>query len=61
MNIGLFINAVIQFVIVAFVIFWVVKTIGRFTAKEQAATPPPGPTPTEALLTEIRDVLKQKT
>jgi len=62
-NIGLFINAVIQFAIVAFVIFWMVKLINRFTAKqkaEEAAAPPPPPPVSEVLLTEIRDILKQK-
>jgi large conductance mechanosensitive channel len=62
-NAGLFINAVIQFVIVAFVIFWVVKMISRLTAKqkaEEAAAPPPPPPAAEVLLTEIRDILKQK-
>ena len=59
-NIGVFINAVIQFVIVAFVVFWVVKVMTRVVRKEAAEAPPPGPTPTEALLTEIRDLLKAK-
>jgi len=62
-NIGLFINAVIQFAIVAFVIFWMVKLINRFTAKqkaEEAAAPPPPPPANEVLLTEILDILKQK-
>jgi len=62
-NIGLFINAIIQFAIVAFVIFWMVKLINRFTAKqkaEEAAAPPPPPPASEVLLTEIRDILKQK-
>lgn len=58
-NLGLLINAVIQFLIVAFVIFWVAKVIARFTARERASALLRGPTPTEALLTEIRDVLKQ--
>ena len=59
-NIGVFINAVIQFVLVAFVVFWVVKAMSRFVAREKAEAPPPAPTPTELLLTEIRDVLKEK-
>jgi large conductance mechanosensitive channel len=54
---GLFINTVIDFVIVAFVIFMVVKGLNRLKRKEEAA-PPPGPTTEEKLLTEIRDVLK---
>jgi len=59
-NIGLFINALIQFAIVAFVVFWLVKVMSRLIRKEVAEAPPPGPTPTEALLTEIRDLLKAK-
>jgi large conductance mechanosensitive channel len=58
MNFGLFINAVINFLIVAFAIFWLVKGI---TKLHRAPPPPevaPAPTPTETLLTEIRDILK---
>ena len=54
---GLFINTVIDFVIVAFVIFLVVKGLNRLKKKQEAA-PPPGPTTEEKLLMEIRDVLK---
>ena len=56
-NIGLFINAVIQFVIVAFVIFWVVKAMSRFIARQQQ-TPPPPFAQAELLLAEIRDILR---
>jgi large conductance mechanosensitive channel len=56
--IGNFINAVIKFLIVAMVIFWLLKVINRLYRKEQAA--PKGPTPTEALLAEIRDELKAR-
>ena len=61
-NIGLFINAIIQFLIVAFVIFWVVKSITRLTAKQMAEeiVAPPTPPPSELLLAEIRDILRQK-
>ena len=55
LNIGLFLNAVIQFIIVAFAIFWVVKALSRFQRKEEAA--PTVPPPTEVLLAEIRDAL----
>lgn len=58
-NIGLFINAVIQFVIVAWVIFWVVKAMSRFVAKQDA--PPPPFAKSEVLLTEIRDLLREGT
>jgi large conductance mechanosensitive channel len=60
---GQFINNVIDFLIVAFCVFLMVKAINelrRRFEKQQEAAPAPGPTPTEALLTEIRDVLKQR-
>jgi len=55
---GNFINAIIQFLIVAFCIFIVVKAINSLK-KEEAAAPAPDPAPTkeEILLTEIRDLL----
>lgn len=59
-NIGLFLNAVIQFVIIGFVIFWVVKAINRLTVKKEAEKPttPPAPPRNEVLLQDILDVLK---
>ena len=60
---GLFINAVIQFLIVAAVIFLMVKAINslqRKKAEEVVEAPPPELTASEALLTEIRDLLKAK-
>jgi len=56
-NYGLFINAVIQFVIVAFVVFWVVRLLNSFMRKAEHDAPPPPPTKTEILLGEIRDLL----
>jgi large conductance mechanosensitive channel len=56
---GMFINTVIDFVIVAFAIFLVIRGINRFRRKEAAApTPPPAPTTEEKLLGEIRDLLR---
>ena len=62
LNVGLFLNAMIQFVIVAFAIFWVVKTINRFKRKEEVAPEmPPAPPPrSEVLLEEIRDAIRSK-
>jgi large conductance mechanosensitive channel len=58
---GAFINTIIDFAIVAFVIFLMVKGINSIKREEAAAEgPPPGPTPTETLLTEIRDLLKAR-
>ena len=59
-NIGLFINAVINFLIVAFVIFWVVKGVTRLTRREAAETPPLPPTKSELLLEDIRDLLRSR-
>jgi large conductance mechanosensitive channel len=60
---GAFLNTVIQFLIVAMVVFLIVKLVNslrRSQAKEEAAAAPPAPTATEALLAEIRDLLKSK-
>ena len=57
---GAFINTCIQFVIVAFVVFLMVKAVNKLR-REQAAEPEVvAPTPTEALLAEIRDELKNR-
>ncbi len=56
---GLFLNAVIKFLIVAFAIFIVVKQVNRFRAQADAAPPPP-PTRDQELLAEIRDILMQR-
>jgi large conductance mechanosensitive channel len=57
---GLFINAIVQFLVVAFVVFLLVRTINRLRANEEKKQDeaPAAPTPSEALLTEIRDLLK---
>jgi large conductance mechanosensitive channel len=59
---GSFINTVIQFLIVAFCIFMVVKVINALKKQEPAPAPAPDPEPTkeELLLTEIRDLLAKK-
>ena len=58
---GNFIQAVLNFLIMAFVVFCLVKALNRFHKKKEAAPPPPpGPSPEEKLLTEIRDLLKEK-
>jgi large conductance mechanosensitive channel len=60
LNIGLFINAVVKFTIIAFVLFLVVKAINSM--KRKAATEPvkstPAPSKEEVLLTEIRDAIR---
>jgi large conductance mechanosensitive channel len=57
-NYGLFINACIKFIIVAFAIFVLVKQVNRFKREEPKA--PAAPPRQEVLLEEIRDVLKAK-
>src|SRR5438132_6932769 len=59
-NYGLFINAVIRFVIVAFAIFILVKQINRIRWQEAVAPTEPPPTREEVLLTEIRDLLDSR-
>lgn len=62
LGIGTFLTTVIDFILVAFVIFLMIKTINRFhKKKEEDPKPeePKGPT-TEELLTEIRDLLKER-
>lgn len=58
---GAFINTLIQFFIVAFVVFLLVKAVNGIR-RADAADPeaPPAPTPQEKLLTEIRDLLASK-
>lgn len=62
-NYGTFINVVLDFLIIAFAIFLVVKgmntAMDRMKKKEEAA-PPPGPSKEEVLLTEIRDALRAR-
>jgi large conductance mechanosensitive channel len=57
-NYGSFVQTVIDFVIIAFAIFMVVKAMNNLKKKEEAAPPaPPKPSAEEKLLTEIRDLL----
>ncbi len=60
-NYGKFIQTVVDFVLVAFAIFMVVKGMNSMKKKEEAApAAPPAPSKEEVLLGEIRDILKQK-
>jgi len=56
-NYGVFLQATFDFIIIAFVIFMLVKQVNRFK-KEAPPAPPAGPTNEEKLLMEIRDALK---
>lgn len=58
---GQFVSNIVDFIIVAFCIFLMVKVINKLhRAPAPAPAAPPEPTPTEKLLTEIRDTLKNK-
>lgn len=58
---GDFIQAILNFLIMAFVVFCLVKALNSFHKKKEAAPPPPpGPSAEEKLLSEIRDLLKQR-
>jgi large conductance mechanosensitive channel len=59
LNYGVFINAIISFLIVAFSVFLVVRSFNKLKKKEEEApAAPPKPSAEETLLTEIRDILK---
>jgi large conductance mechanosensitive channel len=61
LNYGKFIMTVLDFVIVAFVIFLAIRAMNAFRRKEAAAPPaPPAPTPEQVLLAEIRDAIRGK-
>ena len=66
-NYGAFISAVINFLIIALILFCLLKGTNKLMelgkkkqAEEAAAAPPPPPSNEEVLLTEIRDLLKEK-
>jgi large conductance mechanosensitive channel len=56
---GAFIQTIVDFTIIAFAIFLVVKAMNAMQKKQEAA-PPPAPSPEVTLLTEIRDSLRQR-
>ncbi|MEG1586508.1 MAG: large-conductance mechanosensitive channel protein MscL [Bacteroidales bacterium] len=58
---GELIQAILDFIIVAFAIFWVIRLIGKMQKKKEEAPAPPAPTPDDViLLREIRDLLKEQ-
>ncbi len=60
-NYGVFINTVVDFIIIAFAIFLLIKQVNRMKRKEEAApAAPPEPPKQEVLLEEIRDLLKAR-
>jgi len=61
LNYGAFIQTVVDFIIIAFAIFMVIKAMNRMKKKEEAAPPaPPKPSEEVVLLTQIRDSLQKQ-
>jgi large conductance mechanosensitive channel len=61
LNFGMFLNLIVNFAIVAFALFMVVKMMNAARRQKEAEPPPaPGPTKEETLLTEIRDLLQRR-
>ena len=59
-NYGMFLQTIIDFIIVAFCIFMVIRAMNKLSAKKEAApAPPPAPKDEVVLLKEIRDLLKK--
>jgi len=59
-NYGVFINAIINFLIIAFAVFLLVKQVNRFMKKPEAPPAPAAPPRSEVLLEEIRDTLRSQ-
>ncbi len=59
-NFGVFLATILDFIVIAFAVFCVIKAINTFHKKKEEAPPaPPAPSNEEVLLTEIRDLLKK--
>lgn len=56
---GKFIAAIIKFIVIAFVLFLIVKSVNSLKKKEEAPAAPAEPSSTDKLLTEIRDALQK--
>jgi large conductance mechanosensitive channel len=60
LSVGNFINTVVSFIIIALVVFTFVKIINAFKKKKESEPTPPAPSREEALLAEIRDLLREQ-
>jgi len=56
---GVFLTSLLDFIIIALVVFFIIKGINASKKKEEATIQPPEPSSTDKLLTEIRDALKK--
>ena len=59
-NFGLFLTAVINFLLIAFAVFWIVKLANRFKRPPVVVVADSAPTKDQALLMEIRDALRRQ-
>jgi large conductance mechanosensitive channel len=59
LKLGNFIQTLVDFTIIAFSVFMIVKMVTRMSKKKEAAVVPPAPTKDQELLAEIRDLLKK--
>ncbi len=60
---GKFIQAILNFLVIAFAVFWMIQAVNRFRKnekEEEESVEPSAPTTEERLLTEIRDLLKAR-
>lgn len=57
---GNFLQAVVNFLLISFALFFIVRAFNQMQKKQEAQQPEPTPSPEEILLTEIRDLLKEK-
>ena len=61
LGLGTFVGTIVNFLVIAFVLFAVIKAMNRLKKKQEEAPPaPPEPSAEEKLLTEIRDLLREK-
>ena len=60
LNYGLFLNAIITFLLMAFAIFWIVKLANRLRKPQEVVVADPAPTKDQVLLMEIRDALRSR-
>ncbi len=60
LNLGVFLNTVIQFIIISFAVFWMVRLLNKLYRPKAAEPTTPPPTRDQVLLEEIRDLLARR-